>query len=233
MASYPTSPRLDFLNWATSHAQVFEDQEANIGLSPQQVAAFQAALTTARASETALTNAQELSKGSAITNTANFAALKRQASACVRSIKTFAENNNNDNIYVLAQIPPPADPESLPPPGQPTNLTVELSARSGALTLRWKAVNPKGAAGTSYIVRRRLPSDPAGAFQFIGATGVKKFIDNAFTAGPDSVQYTVQGQRSDKSGAESEVFFVSFGRNGLGQQTAFVSNENQPVRLAA
>ncbi len=110
---------------------------------------------------------------------------------------------------------------------------MELDANSGAITLRWKASNPKGAAGTSYIIRRRLPADPAGQFVFAGVTGVKKYTDNDFNAGPDSVQYTVQGQRSDKAGPLSDIFTVSFGRNSQGQRTAFVTDENQQVRLAA
>ena len=234
MATYPTSPRLDFLNWAIEHGQVFDDQEANIGLTASQVAAFRAATTAAQATETTRGNAEAVARAATNDNNAAFAALKRQAATCVRSIKTFAENNNNPNVYSLAQIPPPADPSAVPPPGQPTNLTVDLDSTTGAITLRWKANNPKGAAGTSYIVRRRLPADPQGNFTFIGVTGVKKYTDNTFTAGPDAVQYTIQGQRSDKAGPESGIFTVSFGRNSQGQQTAFVANGQQnAMKLAA
>jgi hypothetical protein len=41
-------------------------------------------------------------------------------------------------------------------------------------------------------------------------------VDNTFIAGPDSVQYTVQGQRADAAGPESQIFTVRFGRNGPG-----------------
>ncbi|MFN0012540.1 MAG: hypothetical protein ACKVS8_12950 [Phycisphaerales bacterium] len=233
MASYPTSPRADFLAWAINHAPVFDAQEGNIGLSAQQVAAFQSALTAAQGTSVAFDNAKDIVAATADQNTAAFAALKKQASTCVRNIKNFAEDTNNPNVYALAQIPPPADPSTIAPPAKPTGMTVELDPSNGAITLRWKASNPKGAAGTSYIVRRRLPADPAGQFQFIGVTGVKKYTDNDFTAGPDAVQYTIQGQRSDKAGPLSDIFTISFGRNSQGQQTAFVANENQQVRLAA
>ena len=97
----------------------------------------------------------------------------------------------------------------MPPPGQPTNITVSLTPITGALTLKWKCTNPTGAAGTSYIVRRMLPG---GAWEFIGVTGKKEFIDSTLIAGPDSVQYTVQAQRSDSSGPISEGLTVNFGR---------------------
>ena len=51
-------------------------------------------------------------------------------------------------------------------------------------------------------------------FTFVGVTGTKKFTDKTFFAGPDFVEYTVQGQRSDQSGPVSEVFVVNFGQAG-------------------
>ena len=108
----------------------------------------------------------------------------------------------------------------MPPTGQPTNLTITLTPVDGALSLRWKCVNPQGAAGTSYIVRRRLTGESA--WTFIGVSGKKEFVDNTLVAGPDSVQYTVQGQRSDQSGPLSEIFTVNFGQAPGGGMTATV-----------
>ena len=234
MATYPTAPRADFLAWANAHVQVFDDQEANIGLTAAQVLAFRTALTAAQASETALTNAKDIAAGATVENNGKFVALRKAASTCVRSIRTFAENNNNPNVYTLAQIPPPADPSEVPPPAKPVNMTVSLDASNGAITLKWKASNPKGSTGTSYIIYRRLPANPQGEFQFVGVSGEKKFTDNTFTAGPDAVQYVIQGQRSDKAGPLSDVFTVTFGRNTLGQTRAFVAGgEGQAMKLAA
>ena len=234
MPTYPTSPRSTFLTWANSHTQIFLDNDSDIGLSETEAIAFQTAYNNA---QTAV-NAQEAARNSfaAATNVANqkVADLRKSASITTRLIKTFADQTNNINVYDIAQIPPPADPSAVPPPGQPNNLTVELDATSGAITLRWKAVNPRGAQGTSYIVYRRLPADPQGEFQFVGVSGIKKFTDNTFTAGPDAVQYKVRGQRSDKAGPDSAIFTVSFGRNSQGQRTAFVSNGDQnAMKLAA
>jgi hypothetical protein len=37
------------------------------------------------------------------------------------------------------------------------------------------------------------------------------YTDNAFVAGPDSVQYTIQGQRSDRAGQQCPAFTINFG----------------------
>ena len=76
----------------------------------------------------------------------------------MRLIRAFAESTAKPTVvYNLAQIPPPASPSPAPPPAQPTDLTVTLDASGGSLTLRWKAANPAGTSGTSYIIRRRPP----------------------------------------------------------------------------
>ena len=47
-------------------------------------------------------------------------------------------------------------------------------------------------------------------------TGKKNFTDTTFNAGPDSVQYTVQAQRSDSTGTVSNILQVNFGTPGGG-----------------
>ncbi|GMU84513.1 MAG: hypothetical protein AMXMBFR47_43820 [Planctomycetota bacterium] len=102
-------------------------------------------------------------------------------------------------------------------------MTVTLDASGGNITLRWKAANPTGTSGTSYIIRRRLPGESE--FSFIGVFGKKEFIDDSLIAGPDSVQYTVQGQRADSSGPLSPIFTVNFGQAPGGGLTASVVRE--------
>jgi hypothetical protein len=154
----------------------------------------------------------------------------------VRLIRAFAESTAKPStIYNLAQIPPPSPPSPAPPPAQPTDSTVTLNASDGGLMLRWKAANPTGTSGTSYIVRRKLPDDSE--FSFIGVSGEKEFVDDTLIAGPDSVQYTVQGQRADSSGPLSPIFTVNFGRLPGGGMTASVTSgvsastvDGQPVQ---
>ncbi|HPF40680.1 MAG TPA: hypothetical protein P5081_18335 [Phycisphaerae bacterium] len=221
MATYPTTPRSDFLEWCQAHAPVFTANAAAIGLSTEQAAAFAAATTGAGDATVKQEQAQQAGKVATQEVNEAYGDLRSEASEMVRTIRTFAENSDNPSVvYNTAQIPPPAKPTPAPPPAEPKELTVTLSPNSGDLTLQWKATNPEGTSGTSYIIRRRLPTESA--FTFIGVTGTKKFIDRTLTAGPDSVQYTVQGQRADSAGPESQIFTVTFGQLPGGGMTAYV-----------
>jgi hypothetical protein len=214
MGSYPTSPRSDFLAWCQAHVAVFTDRAATIGLTPAQAARFKSVVTSATDRLSAQTEARIAAKTATSQATESFRELRDVTGETVRVIKTFAETSNNPAVYDLAQIPPPAPPTPLPPPAQPTDVTVSVDATTGAIQLAWKATNPRGSSGTSYIIRRKLPTQTS--FEFVGVTGVKRFNDNSFIAGPDSVQYTIQGQRSDTSGPVSAILTINFGRAGGG-----------------
>lgn len=41
-------------------------------------------------------------------------------------------------------------------------------------------------------------------------------MDSTFQAGPDKVEHTIQGQRSDSAGPLSNIFTINFGANGPG-----------------
>jgi hypothetical protein len=73
----------------------------------------------------------------------------------IQTIKTYAQTKNDPNVYVLAQIPPPAQGGTTPPPGTPFDFTVGL-LQDGSLALKWKCSNPSGTVGTIYEVKRRV-----------------------------------------------------------------------------
>jgi len=231
MGAYPTSPREDFLAWCMDHTEVFTVEAANIGLTAAEATAFVTMTTQANSSLTQHRNALQAAKLSTEECNDTFAALRHTAGNTVRAIKAFAEMQEKPmTVYQLAQIPAPQPPSPMPPPGQPTNLVVTLATSNGDLTLRWKCENPSGAAGTSYIIRRKLPTEPN--FQFVGVSGKKEFVDQTLFAGPDFVQYTVQGQRSDSTGPLSEVFTVNFGRLPGGAMTANVTTGGSGINAA-
>ncbi len=214
MGTYPTSPRSAFLEWCAQHAGVFTDNATAIGLSAAQALAFKNAATVAVEADANQFAAKEAAKAATAAATMKTSDLRRIAGETVRVIKNFAETSNNPDVYILAQIPAPSAPSPLPPPGKPFDMIVGIEPGSGAITLRWKCDNPRGAAGTSYIVRRRTPD--MADFEFVGVTGTKKFTDATFRAGPDAVMYTVQAQRSDSSGLASDILTINFGRSGGG-----------------
>lgn len=232
MGTYPTSPRSDFLDWCEAHTSVFTDNAAAIGLTPEQAAAFDAATTGAGDATLKQEKAQQSSKVATQQVNESFEALRDSASEMVRTIRTFAENSDDaSSVYNTAQIPPPAKPSPAPPPAEPKELTVTLMPNSGDLQLAWKASNPEGTQGTSYIIRRRIQGESD--FSFIGVTGTKKYIDKTLVAGPDSVQYTVQGQRADSAGPESQIFTVTFGQLPTGEATAYVGSSAPSAGLTA
>lgn len=216
MGAIPYSPRPALFAWAQAHIQPWTENADEIGLDneiateyAQTVLAYQ---TAAAAAEAARLAAETATREASLA----FTAMRRAVTANVSTIRTFAQRQANpDAVYSLADVTPRQDPSTLPPPGQPTNLSVSLITATGALQLSWKCVNPVGASGTSYIIRRKLPTETA--FTFVGVTGERRFVDNTFNAGPDRVEYNVQAQRADSAGPVSEVFVINFGRTGPGR----------------
>ena len=229
MGTFPESPRSDFLAWCVAHKDVFTTNQAALGLTAAQTTAFKTAVTDAASASDAQTAAKDAAQAATTAVNLKFTALRDKAAEMVRTIRTYAENTNNPGVYALAQIPPPAAGSPVPPPAQPTNLTVAIDPATGAIQLKWKAANPAGSSGTSYIVRRKLPTQTS--WEFVGVTGSKAFTDSSFAAGPDSVQYTVQGQRSDQSGPVSGILTVNFGHPGDRKSTRLNSSHSRASRM--
>jgi hypothetical protein len=226
----------DLLDWFNQRGPVWIEQAINIGITSAQATAFNTKATAARNAYNARLAALEAARVAANVQRDAITDARRNASDLLRIIKAFAENQANPQIvYDRAQIPAPAVPSPAPPPAKPSDITVELTPTSGAITLRWKASNPVGTQGTSYIVRRRTSA--AAEFAFIGVTGTKEFVDSTFFAGPDSVQYTVQGQRADSAGPVSDILTINFGRGpgvqGQAIQSVDGGTVSHAVKLAA
>jgi hypothetical protein len=127
----------------------------------------------------------------------------------ISTIRAFAKSSGDANVYVLAQIPPPATPGTVPPPGTPFDFKVELF-QNGSVELKWKNNNPAGSTGTIYEVLRQIDG---GAFVFVGNPGDKVFTDNTVPAGSAAVTYQVTATRSTARGNPAQ-FTVNFGANG-------------------
>lgn len=217
--------------WCATHADVFAVDPSAIGLDPADVAAF--ALEIEETRDAVLARAAAITAARTATDAANLklAGLRDRAGALVRTIRTFAMNTDDENVYVRAGIPMPAPRRTAPPPAQPQALSAELVGTTGAIALRWKVTNPKGTQGTSYIVRRfvDLTGSQRGALEFLGVAGGKSFVDTSVPRGAVSVQYTVQGQRAGKAGLESQILSVQFGV--VPARGAEIKGEKQPAVL--
>lgn len=210
MASILPSRIQDLLTFCEQHGELWNTVAAQVGLSSAQASAVKAAATAGRTNFNAANAANEAKLAAYSKSQDTIDALRTITGDAIRTIKAFAEQSGNPSaIYQIAQIPAPSAGTVMPPPGQPTDLTVAIEPTTGALKLAWKVTNPAGSSGTSYIIRRKLLTQTA--WTFVGVTGRKYFTDTTFAAGPDNVQYTVQAQRSDASGTVSTILLVNFG----------------------
>lgn len=210
MSTYPTENRADFVDWCQAHDSVFIDNAPDIGLTERQADDFAEATLKARLKIVAQREAMQAAMAATQEAKAAVAALRAEAGRVVRSIRAYAGQAKNPLlIYNKAQIAPPADKTPAPPPATPNRLSATLDATRGALTIGWKARQPPGLAGTTYLVRRRLPGEAA--FTFVGATGAKTFDDAAIPEGATQVEYTVQAVRGKRAGAVSAIFTVRMG----------------------
>jgi hypothetical protein len=203
----------DLVNWVASHAPAWAVEPTSIGLSAEQVASLQSELTMVQGNIVTRDSAVNTARAAVQTTSNNASAMRKTASDLVRTIKAFAQTQAKpEEIYAMAQIPAPASPSPVPPPGMPTDFRASLNPE-GSLTITWKCANPAGAGGTVYNVRRRFNS--SSPWQQLGATGIRSFTDETLS-GTTSVMYQVQAQRSASFGLASLTFMVQFGTGGGG-----------------
>lgn len=227
------SDRLSRIQFYENHLQPWGNNAANIGLTPTQVTGLTTLTAAARAAYNAAEAARQASRAA---TQAYYDAVRTMHSApdagqdMIDAIKYYAESKGDPNVYVLAEIPAPAVPSAAPPPGTPFAFTVGLE-QTGALELKWKCNNPAGTQGTIYEVRRRIgPAE--GSFTFIGASGVKSFIDNTLPDGAQPVTYQITAVRSTARG-KAAAFLVTFGVGGGGAGMTIASIGPASGKVAA
>src|SRR5688572_87701 len=109
--------------------------------------------------------------------------------ALIEKIRAKAKQTGGTSVFALAQIPVPATPTSVGPPGKPYECVVELN-EDGSITSKWKCSNPVGCTGVVYQLWRKIGT---GEFEYIGGTGSKTFVDSTIPAGSSSITYQMQG----------------------------------------
>lgn len=229
-----TQDQLDFFD---QHAPLWATHAEAIGITPAQANAFVAAAADARYAWGAQLAARSTYHGSVKATRKVLASTRSAAADIIRSIRAFAEQQENPTeVYNLAQIPQPAAPKPVPPPALPTDFRVSIG-QNGNLVLRWRANNPRSTGGTVYLVERRL--DGAGPFTLLGTCGAeKRFNDTTLPAGTAQAEYRVTGQRSGVAGPAA-IWTVRLGTEaGAGGQATVVASvtpgaDAGPTRLAA
>ncbi len=219
------STRIGKIEFYESHLQAWATNAAAIGLDPAAVLAFQTLVTNARSAYLDAEMKREASKAATLTFHDDTDTMSKVGSALLSTIRAYADTTDNPGVYALAQIPAPATPGPVPPPGQPYELSVGLAA-TGALALRWKCDNPSGATGTVYEVQRRIGTGP---FQFVEVAGERAFEDVTIPAGSSNIVYQITAVRGKARGPAAQ-FLVNFGVGGAASVTAIEDGE---IKLAA
>ena len=228
MSTVPTT-RIGKIEFYETHAPVWKLAADDIGITSGEGEALLAAATAAREAYNASIVARDASKAATQTFYNDTSDMATMGAGLLAKIKAFAEATQDPSVYAAAQIPPPAAPTPVAAPGTPMDFSV-LLMQSGAIELRWKCNNPVGTQGTIYECRRKIGG---GAFTFIGASGVRSFIDDTLPSGSVGVTYEITATRSTKRGLPAQ-FNVNFGVGGDGAVFATVSNvPTVPVRMAA
>ena len=136
---------------------------------------------------------------------------KKRIMSMIVSLRLYACRD----LATLAQIPPPADPSPVPPPGQATDFNVTLGG-GGELVLSWKAQHPAGSDRVVYFIGRKLPGEST--FAIVGAVGEREFTDASVpsSAAGVGVTYQVTAQRGQVAGTPSVPITITFGIGGSG-----------------
>jgi hypothetical protein len=222
--------RLGKIEFYEAHISPWTANAAGIGLMPASVTALSGLTTTARDKYNDAEAARQAAKAATLAFHDAVRAMHSGPGAgqdMIDTIRNHAETKDDPNVYVLAQIPPPADPSTAPPPGTPFEFRVGL-LQNGALELKWKCNNPSGTQGTIYEVKRTIGG---GSLNFVGATGVKLFTDDTLPSGSAPVTYQITAIRSTARGNPAQ-FTVNFGIGGPGLTIASIT-EGGPMKMAA
>lgn len=225
MAIVPDS-RIEKVQFYEAHVPPWTANAAAIGLGPTQMDGFTPLVTAARTAYDAMITARDASKAATLNFHNKVEAMHAGAGAgadVIRDIKNHALSSADPNVYVLAQIPPPAPPSPAPAPGTPFDFSVSL-LQNGALGLSWKCSNPSGTMGTIYEVKRKVSQ----AFEYVGSSGTRSFTDETLPAGASPVIYQITAVRSTVKGNPAQ-FTVSFGVGG-GEMTI---QSVTPLKVAA
>lgn len=225
MSTFPTGKRFEFLQWCQAHVPVWEANAADIGLTGAQAEAFGLRIVKMAAAELALDEARQVYEAAVQEAKESFRLAKSDAAILTQAIRARAVSSKNPlAVYNQAQIAPPQKRSPAPPPARPNTVSAALGASDGSLTLTWKAKNPAGTSGTSYLVRRKLAGESD--FSLLGLSDKKRYVDDTLPPGATGMQYTIQGIRASLPGPKSEVLTVNLGAR---QPSPTVTTARKPV----
>jgi len=212
------SPRPAAVAFAQVHVGPFTDHAALLGLSPQQLASYTAAVENAKEALAEASAAKQAWNAAASLAASRMRELNRVMTETVTTIDITAANAADPTaLYQAALLTPPNTPGVMAAPGVCNGFKAVLNAE-GSVTISWKCKNPDNAHGTIYQVRRKLPHEAE--FRQLDLTASKRFTDESIPTGAGRVQYVVQARRGNAVGPASGPFTVQLGSGDVGVTVA-------------
>ncbi|HEV2292655.1 MAG TPA: hypothetical protein VGR35_02295 [Tepidisphaeraceae bacterium] len=214
------------IQYVEQHIEPFTTNVTAIGLVNADVTDLETKAAAARAAFNLRESLRQQAEAVTLDLRSKLEAMNIAWASCTDKIKGKAKQVGGTSVYTLAQVPAPATPSPVGAPGEATSFKATLMV-GGDLDLGWKCANPANASGTTYQVFRRFT--PSAGWDFLGATGEKKFIDATIPAGVSFVMYKIRGIRSTVAGPWAE-FNVTFGAGAVG--SAMVTAVTAPKMAA-
>jgi len=223
MAVLPPST-IRMIEWFEQRIPVWTANPAAIGLTLPQVTQLLSRTAAARSAYQNAQTARNESKSKTLLLNDAAGSLRGYGADLIKTIKAYAETTDDPSVYAEADVPPPAQPSPLGPPGTPTDIATSINNR-GFIDIRWKADNAANSTGAYFKIERRLDNEQT--FRLLGTTGLKSFTDETIPVGTAQATYIITPYRGDIAGEPCEQFVVPFAAQG-GQQ-----NGQQGLALAA
>ncbi|MFI4916538.1 MAG: hypothetical protein ACIAS6_08550 [Phycisphaerales bacterium JB060] len=207
------------LQFTEDRKQLWTDNAALIGLSPEDAAALSASSAAAQSALDLRVAAVNTAKARTVTWHNAAEENRSLAQDLVRKIRGHAvQQADPDAVYAAAQIDPPKTPGELPAPEVPTNLKISLDTEGRAVL----TFDSTRYGGTTWRIQRRIVTSQGAITPWASVDWVleRKFVDQATPSGVAGVHYRVRAERPSGISAFSTPVALPFGAGGNQQATA-------------
>lgn len=210
MSTIPAS-RPEQIDFFEQHAAVWANDPAAIGLASAVVSELNGLTQQARASFVSVQALRQAALAGTTSYHTATDAMRAAGAAAIDSIRAYAKTTGDDEVYALAQIPPPQQRDPAPPPAAPAEITLSVQP-NGSIVVKWKITQPVKGAEIQTVIQRRLNN--TGPWENLGVTGLKTFTDSTVPAGAELVTYMLHATRGGEAGPFSQQTSINLGIPG-------------------
>jgi len=218
------------LQWIEARIDQWQQNQAQIGISVQQITNLKTLVGSASATFTAAEFARAAAKNATRDFYEAFNDMSGPTRDLIATIKAFAETTNNPNVFSLSSIEPPAPPTPATAPTNPFDVSGSVSP-TGNATITWDADRSGASTGIFFMVERKRGNEAT--FSIIGGTAEKAFLDVDPRFATGTVQYRVKAQRGSLSSNWSVPIAFSITGGGGFTVSQVSGGESEGVQLAA